>query len=72
MPATSSPLNVDARALPPDGFLPAPLDELEKKCGRKLVEGLITATDTDLVAAKSKMKSGGKRIYSNPALRCPR
>lgn len=65
-------LDVDELALPPDGFLPVPLGELEKKCGRKLVERLTQATVSDHVAKENKMKSGVKRIYSDPALRCPR
>ena len=39
----TAPLDVDALALPPDGFSPVPLADLEAKCGRKLVEGLTNA-----------------------------
>ena len=36
-------LDVDALALPPDGFSPVPLADLGAKCGKKLVEGLMNA-----------------------------
>ena len=72
MSGNTAPLDVDALALPPDGFLPEPLVELEKKCGRKLVERLTQATVSDHVAKESKMKvasSGFIRIlrYDAPA-----
>ena len=69
--ANTAPLDVGALALPPDGFLPVPLVELERKCGRKLVERLTHATVSDHVAKEKKMKKRAKRIYSDPALRCP-
>ena len=36
-----APLDVDRLALPPDGFTPVPLEVLERKADRKLVEGLL-------------------------------
>ena len=38
-----APLDVDALALSPEGFAPVPLADVEAKCGRKFVEGLMIA-----------------------------
>ena len=65
-------LDVDALALAPDGFSPAPVDVLDRKCGRKLIEGLLHGTLPNRVAAGDKNKRGVTRIFPDPVLRCPR
>ena len=49
-----------------------PLAVLEEKASRKLVEGLFNATLPEKVAAEKKAKSGVRRVYTDPGLRCPR
>ena len=49
-----APLDVDALALPPDGFTPVPLGVLEKKCNRKFVQRLEEAILPSRLAADKK------------------
>ena len=65
-------LDIDRLAMPPEGFTPVPLEVLEEKADRRLVEGLLNATLPEKVAAEKKTKSGVRRVYSCDNLRCPR
>ena len=63
-----APFDVDALALLPDGLSPVPLADLEAKCGRKLVEGLMNAILPNDEAAKKWSSSGIRKMTR--ALRC--
>ena len=67
-----APLDVDALALPPEGFTPVPLKILEEECNRKFVQGLEEAVLPSRIAASKKESSGVRQTYSDPVLRCPR
>ena len=47
-------MDVDALALPPDGFTPVPLEVLEEKRNRKFVQGLEEAILPSRIAAEKK------------------
>ena len=61
-----APLDVDALALPPDGFSPVPLADLEAKCGRKIVD-LLTPS-----CQKMRQPRNGTRAESEQITRALR